>query len=212
MELYFFVRKTHNFRQPAKIFIMKKLFLAILLLVVAKSQSQTLQFKVGDKAPNFTAITHAGNKTDLKKLTKNGPVVLIFYRGYWCPFCNKELNNLNDSLSAIQAKGATVVAISPEKYASVNKTIEKTKASFDIISDTSNTILKQYGVNFTVDDKTVEKYKTYGIDFASVNGNSDNTLPVPAVFIIDKNGTFKYLHFDTDYRKRPSVKELLENL
>ncbi len=212
MELLYFVRKTHSFRQTIKIIIMKKLCIAILLLIAAKSQSQTLQFKVGDKAPNFTAITHAGNKTDLKKLVKNGPVVLVFYRGYWCPFCNKELNHMNDSLPMLQAKGATVIAITPEKYESVNKTIEKTKASFDIISDTSNTILKQYGVNFTIDDKTLEKYKTYGIDFTSVNGNTDNTLPVPAVFIIDKNGNFKYLYFDKDYRKRPSIKELLENL
>ena len=212
MELYFFVRKTHKFRLLTKIIIMKHLLLVILLFVVAKSQSQTLQFKEGDKAPNFTAITHAGSKTDLKKLIKNGPVVMVFYRGYWCPFCNKELNNMNDSLPMLQAKGATVIAITPEKYTSVNKTIEKTKASFDIISDTSNIILKQYGVNFTVDDKTLEKYKTYGIDFASVNGNKDNILPVPAVFIIDKNGKFKYLYFDTDYRKRPSLKTLLENL
>ena len=191
---------------------MKKMLSALLLFVVLISNAQSLQFKVGDKAPNFTATTHAGTETNLKKLTKNGSVVLIFYRGYWCPFCNKELNHMNDSLPLLQAKGATVIAITPETYESVNKTIEKTKASFEIISDTTNTILKQFGVNFTVDDKTIEKYKTYGIDFTTVNGNSENTLPVPAVFIIDKNGNFKYLYFDKDYRKRPSIKELLENL
>ena len=191
---------------------MKKTFIAFLLFVALDSNAQSLQFREGDKAPGFTAITHAGTQTNLKKLTQNGQVVMIFYRGYWCPFCNKELNHMNDSLPMLQAKGATVIAITPEKYESVNKTIEKTKASFEIISDTANIILKQYGVNFTVDDKTVEKYKTYGVDFASVNGNAENTLPVPAVFIIDKNGKFKYLYFDKDYRKRPSVKELLEHL
>ncbi len=193
-------------------YTMKKILTAFLLFIALGSNAQSLQFKEGDKAPNFTAITHAGTETNLKKLTQNGPVVMIFYRGYWCPFCNKELNHMNDSLPMLQAKGATVIAVTPEKYESVNKTIEKTKASFEIISDTTNTILKQYGVNFTVDDKTIEKYKTYGVDFAAVNGNADNTLPVPAVFIIDKNGNFKYLYFDKDYRKRPSVKELLENL
>ncbi len=191
---------------------MKKTFTAFLLFVTLSSNAQSLQFKEGDKAPNFSATTHAGTETNLKKLTKNGPVVMIFYRGYWCPFCNKELNHINDSLPMLQAKGATVIAITPEKYESVNKTIEKTKASFEIISDTTNAILKRYGVNFTVDDKTVEKYKTHGLDFAAINGNNDNTLPVPAVFIIDKNGKFKYLYFDKDYRKRPSVKELLEYL
>jgi peroxiredoxin len=191
---------------------MKQLGIALLLLVATRVNAQTLQFKEGDKAPDFTAVTHAGSNTSLQQLTASGPVVLIFYRGYWCPFCSKQLSNLNDSLPMLQAKGATVVAISPEKYESVNATIAKTKAGFNIISDTSNVILKRYGVNFTVDATTVEKYKNYGIDFMKVNGNNENTLPVPAVFIIGKDGNFKYLYFDKDYRKRPSVKALLENL
>jgi peroxiredoxin len=185
---------------------------AFLFFISNGINAQSLQFKEGDKAPNFTAVMHSGNKMSLKELTKKGPVVMVFYRGYWCPFCNKQLSHMNDSLPMLQAKGATVVAITPEKYESVDKTIAKTKVSFDIISDTNNAILKQYGVNFTVEDKTIEKYKTYGLDFAAINGNSDNTLPVPAVFVIDRNGRFKYLYFDKDYRKRPSVKELLEQL
>ena len=191
---------------------MKQLFTVLCILAVVSLKAQTLQFKEGDKAPNFTAVMHNGSNMSLKELTKKGPVVMLFYRGYWCPFCNKQLSNMNDSLPMLQAKGATVLAITPEKYESVDKTIAKTKVSFDIISDTSNTILKQYGVNFMVDDKTVEKYKTYGLDFAVINGNNDNTLPVPAVFVIDKDGKFKYLYFDKNFRKRPSVKELLDVL
>lgn len=189
---------------------MRNLLLGCFILGSLSIKAQTLQFKTGDAAPTFSATTHNGNKFDLTSTAK--PIVLVFYRGYWCPFCNKELSALNDSLSLLQEKGATVIAVTPEKYESVNKTIDKTKASFTIISDTSNTILKMYGVNFMVDDKTVEKYKNYGIDFTAVNGNSENTLPVPAVFIIDKDGKFKYIWFDKDYRKRPSIKELLNNL
>ncbi len=88
----------------------------------------------------------------------------------------------------------------------------KTVPWYDISRDTTSTILKIYGVNFKVEDKTVERYKGFGVDFEKVNGNNENVLPVPAVFVIGKDGKFKYLYFDKDYRKRPSVKELLENL
>ncbi len=191
---------------------MKVFCLVIILFAAVQLQAQTLLFKQGDKAPRFTAVSHNGKILDLNKLTQSGPVVLLFYRGYWCPYCNKQLSQLNDSLQLLQAKGATVIAVTPEKYESVNKTIAKTKASFEIISDTTNTILKQYGVNFTVEDKTIEKYKTYGVDFTAVNANTQNTLPVPAMFIIDKDGKFSYLYFNKNYTKRPSVKELLESL
>jgi len=183
-----------------------------LLFITTYTQAQTQIFKVGDKAPLFSATTHNGQSFDLKKQLENSSVILLFYRGYWCPYCNKQLSQLNDSLSLIAEKGAKVIAVTPEIAESVNKTIAKTKASFDIISDTTNTILKQYAVNFTMENKAVERYKGFGIDIAKTNGNDENILPVPGVFIISKDGTFKYIYFNTDYRKRPSVKELVENL
>lgn len=187
---------------------MRKLFSILVILTSLSVQAQTLQFKPGDKAPVFTAPTHSGVQFDLKN---QGTTILLFYRGYWCPYCNKELSALNDSLRLLQDKGAEVVAVTPEKYESVDKTIGKTGASFAIISDTLNTILKLYGVDFKVDDNTIDRYKKSGIDFTDVNGNNGNTLPVPAVFII-KDGRFSYIWFEKDYRKRPTVKELLDNL
>lgn len=173
--------------------------------MIAKGQSA---LKTGEKAPSFSAITHSGEKIEVPG---TGTIVLLFYRGYWCPYCNRQLSALNDSLSFIEAKGANVVAITPEKSSSVDMTIERTKASFKVISDTSNVILKLYNVDFKMDDKTVERYKGFGIDFTVVNANTENTLPVPAVYII-KNGIITYSWFDKDYRKRPSVKELLDHL
>lgn len=192
-------------------FIKASFFLAFAIWL-GKVQAQSLQFKVGDKAPVFSAAAHSGTNIKLQELTAKGPVVLFFYRGYWCPFCNKQLSQLQDSLQFLTDKGATVLAITPEKSESIDKTIAKTKATYEIISDTTNSILKKYGVDFIVDDKTVERYKGFGVDFAKVNGNAENVLPVPGVFIIGKDGNFKYLFFNTDYRKRPTVKELLENL
>lgn len=193
---------------------MKLFFLSLSLFVVIQTNmnAQTLLFSKGDKAPSFEAITNEGKRFNLTQEVSKGPVVLVFYRGYWCPFCNKELKALNDSLSWITGKGASVIAISPETHESAAITKEKTKVTFPIISDTSNTILKKFGVDFKVDDNTVNRYKGFGVDFAKVNGNTENTLPVPAVFIIDKEGKFRYLYFEKDYRKRPSVQALADAL
>ncbi len=168
--------------------------------------------KLGDQAPGFTTKDKEGKEIDLKNLLKRGDVVLIFYRGQWCPYCNKQLQKVNDSLSLITAKGASVIAITPETAENIAKTIEKTKASFPIVEDKNLSIMKAYKVNFAVDKATVEKYKGYGIDFAKANGDNGENLPVPATYIIGKDGKIKYVFFDEDYRKRPSVKELLEKL
>jgi peroxiredoxin len=138
--------------------------------------------------------------------------VLVFYRGQWCPFCNKQLSKINDSLSFIIAKGATVLTITPETADNIKKTIEKTKASYSIIEDKGMSIMKNYKVNFAIDEDTIEKYKKYGIDFDKANGTNGANLPVPATYIISKDGKIKYAFFNPDYRQRPSVKEILDNL
>ena len=168
--------------------------------------------KVGDKAPQFQGTDNSGKPFSLKKQLKNGDVVIIFYRGQWCPYCNKELSQLNDSLSFITAKGATVVAISPETKENVGKTVGKTRASFPIISDSALEIMKMYKVNFAVDETTQIKYKKYGIDFAEANGSNGANLPVPATYIIGKDGLIKYAFFNPDYKVRSTVQNLLNHL
>lgn len=138
---------------------------------------------------------------------------MVFYRGQWCPYCNKYLKKLEDSLSIIQSKGATVITITPEKPDNISKTIKKTKASYPILFDEGLKIMNSYKVSFAVDANTIEKYKNYGIDFNEANGSNNGAkLPVPAVYVINKEGDIVYRFFDTDYTKRPSVKEILEHL
>jgi peroxiredoxin len=168
--------------------------------------------KLGDTAPDINAIDQDGKKVLLNELLKKGDVVVIFYRGQWCPFCSKQLSKVNDSLSFVNAKGASVIAVTPETADNIKKTIEKTEASYSIIGDKNMDIMKSYKVNFGVDEKTVEKYKTYGIDFDKANGTNGANLPVPATYIIGKEGKIKYVFFNPDYRQRPSVKEILEHL
>jgi peroxiredoxin len=169
---------------------------------------------INSKAPEFTAKDQAGKTVNLKELRKKGTVVLIFYRGNWCPYCNKELKKLEDSLQLIKDKGAELIAISPETQEGITKTVEKTKAAYSIISDSDAKIMKAYDVAYRIDDKALARYKSFDIDLSVANGqNPKNTsLPVPAVYIISKEGTIKYRYFNEDYKKRPSVKEILDNL
>jgi peroxiredoxin len=193
---------------------MKKLALFVALFTAVSLHAQDPKgLNVNDTAPSFSAKDQDGNTVDLKEKLKNGPVVLVFYRGQWCPYCNRQLKKLEDSLSLITGKGASLIAISPETSGNIDKTIEKTKATYPILHDEGLAIMKNYDVAFTVDDKTIEKYKGYGIDFSKVNGDANGAnLPVPAIYVINKEGKIVFRHFDKNYAKRASVAEILEHL
>ncbi len=199
-----------------KITEMKKvigLTATIFLSIVIFAQTVPKGLNVNDKAPEFNAKDQNGKIISLKNELKNGSVVLVFYRGQWCPYCNRALKQLEDSLPMIKAKGATVLTVTPEKQENIVKTISKTKSTYSILHDEGLQIMKSYDVAYKVDDKTIEKYKSYGIDFNDANGEINGAnLPVPAVYVINKEGKIVYKYFDIDYRKRSSVKDILEHL
>lgn len=195
---------------------MKKLFasaLALCITAVVFSQTGPKGLNLNDQAPDFSAKDQNGKTVSLKNELKKGAVVLVFYRGQWCPFCNRQLKQLEDSLSLIKEKGATLLTITPEKEENISKTISKTKATYSILHDEGLKIMNSYDVTFQVDDKTIESYKKYGIDFTQANGEANGAhLPVPAVYVVNKQGKIIYKYFDVDYRKRSSVKEILAHL
>lgn len=187
--------------------------IALLLFpLLSNSQSTPKGLQVNERAPLFTAIDQSNKTVSLKEVLEKGPVVIVFYRGQWCPYCNKQLMKLEDSLSFIKAKGATLIAVTAEKPENIAKTIRKTKASFPILFDDGLKIMKSYDVAFSLDEKTTNKYKNFGIDFKIENGPNGENLPVPAVFIINKLGVIVFRHFDPDYTKRVSVNEILSHL
>ncbi len=194
---------------------MKKIFsfLPLLLIVCSVSAQEAPEgLFIASKAPDFRAKDQNGTEVRLKDLLKEGKVVLIFYRGYWCPYCNRALSRLNDSLQLIKDKGATVVAITAEKPENIDSTVQRTKAEFPILHDEGLKIMKAYDVEFEVPVNTLTRYKNSGLDIEKNNGANGKYLPVPAVYIIDKEQTITFRFFETDYRKRPSVKDLLDNL
>ena len=186
------------------------LFAATILLSFTDSEPKGLQ--LGELAPNFTALNQDSKQINLHEMLKSGPVVLLFYRGEWCPYCNKQLKQLEDSLSYITKKGAKVIAVSPEKHENIIKTIKKTNASYSVVSDENTSIMNAYKVNFELDSIAKIKYKGYGIDLNDRNGTNGYNLPVPAVYIINKEGRITYRYFDTDYKKRASVQEIINHL
>jgi peroxiredoxin len=194
---------------------MRKIITSLLLIVIfsiSHAQEAPEGLFINSKAPDFKATDQNGKEIRLKDLLKRGKVVLVFYRGYWCPFCNRELQRLEDSLQLIKDKGATVVAVTPEKPENVSQTIEKTKAEYSILYDEGLKIMKAYEVEFVVPENTVTRYRNTGIDLQKINGKDWNYLPVPAVYIIDKESTITYRFFNMDYKKRPTIQEILRNL
>ena len=119
---------------------------------------------------------------------------------------------MEDSLAYISSKGATVLAVTPEKPENISKTIEKTKVTYSVLFDDGLKIMKSYKVAFQVDEVTIEKYKGYSIDLTTANGTNGANLPVPAVYIIGRDGKIAYRYFDINYRKRASVKEIASHL
>ena len=191
--------------------------ISVLLLISAlqlQAQEKPEGLFINSKAPDFKGKDQNGNEVVLKDLRKKGPVVIFFYRGYWCPYCNKELQKLEDSLQLIKEKGAQLIAITPEKQEGITKTVERTKATYPIITDDELKIMKAYDVAYQVDTKTIDRYKMASIDLAANNGQKPEAvyLPVPAVYIIGKDGEIKYRFFEEDYKKQAAVKDILSNL
>ncbi len=192
---------------------MKKYLLIIPVLVFSLQVLAQAGLKSGSVAPEFYAKDNSGKTIGLRSLLQSHKaVVLFFYRGQWCPYCNKQIQQLQDSLQLLTAKGAYVIGVTPETGENINKTIDKTHASFSIIQDNGYKIMKAYEVNYTVDDALFSKLKGYGVDLDKNNGNTDHVLPVPATYVIDRSGKIIFVQFDKNYTKRASVKSILNAL
>ena len=194
---------------------MKRILLSLLIIVSAcclHAQEAPEGLFINSKAPDFKAMDQDGNEVRLKDLLKKGKVVLVFYRGNWCPYCNRYLQKLTDSLELIKEKGATVVAVTPEMPEGVAKTVEKTKAGFPVLYDENLKIMKAYDVEYELQENAVARYRNGGIKLDEINGKNGNFLPIPATYVIDKESNVTYRYFNSDYKKRPSVKEILDHL
>ncbi len=153
-----------------------------------------------------------GNPVSSVALLTRGPLVVNFYRGVWCPYCNLDLQALETELPQIKALGANLVAVSPQVDSNSRKSIRQNKLSFPVLSDPTNALAAAFGIRFELPDYLVQLYKSLKNDLPAFNGDSSWTLPMPGRFIIDTDGTILYAEVDADYTNRPETNVLLPAL
>ncbi|MBI2514399.1 MAG: AhpC/TSA family protein [Opitutae bacterium] len=177
---------------------------------LAPSVDATRPLPVGSRTPDPVIRTMTGTETTLSQQLSAKPTVLIFYRGGWCPYCNKHLAALADAEQDLLQLGYQIVAISADAPAGLQTTSEKQHLKYRLLSDRDMAASAAFGVAFRVDAATVAKYRDYQIDLPPVPGEPDaRWLPEPAVFLIDRHGAIRFVHANADYRVRIAVPELL---
>lgn len=176
------------------------------------SQLTARALKTGDKIPEIS-LPNAANKTiSVQELLLNKKVVLSFYRGGWCPYCNLELKALQQYQDKFEELGATLVAISPETPDNSLSTSEKNNLSFEVLSDIDNNIANAFNLVFTLPKDLTEVYKGFGIDLVKSNGNKDQQLPIAATYVIDQDGTIIYDFIKEDYKERADPEDIYNTL
>ncbi|WP_404469500.1 peroxiredoxin-like family protein [Sutcliffiella horikoshii] len=168
--------------------------------------------KEGERVPDFTIPDATGKMVSIKDELEKGPVILTFYRGGWCPYCNLELKAYQRELDAIKSAGSTLIAISPQTPDASMSTKEKNELEFLILSDEGNQVAEQFNLLFKMPDYLVEIYKSSGLIVPDHNGNEDWELPKPATFVIDQTGKIVFADVDSDYTKRVEPSKVIDVL
>lgn len=176
-------------------------------LKTQKALQQAL--KVGDKVPNFSLNDGWKRNHSLSALLSNRKgIVLNFYRGMWCPFCNLELRNLQKSLTEFEKEKVGIVAISPQTPDNSLTTMEKHNLDFVVLSDLKNDVAKQFGISFEVPNYLLKVYEGFGLDLSQYGGHNPVELPSPATYLIDEYRNVRYAFVEEDYSKRADLNEL----
>lgn len=169
--------------------------------------------KIGNKAIDFELPNPKGQLISLPGLLEKGPVVVTFYRGSWCPYCNLQLRALQAKLGDIQKLGATLVAISPEVPDDSLTENEISKMEFTVLSDQDAKVARQYGVAWEVPEFLMEHMRVdRRLDLKAINNGNANVLPIPATFILGTDGIVKWNYINVDYRTRSEPDEIIEVL
>lgn len=176
------------------------------------SQLTEKSIKIGQKFPNFKLKNAEGRQIELKQLLKKSAVVISFYRGSWCPYCNAQLSDYQKHLGEFIAHGGTLVAVTPEKPELEVTMKAGKKIEFDILNDNDNKLAGQLGLVFGLTPELKAIYQEFGIDLQKSQGNPDWKLPVPATFVVAQNGKVAFAFVDVDYTKRAEACDILTAL
>ena len=176
-------------------------------LIASGAASRAL--KAGDRAPAFTLEAQDGSPVSSADLLASGPLVVSFYRGVWCPYCNMELQALEAARSDFEAAGASLVAISPQNRVNSRKSVRENTLGFPILSDAGNAVAAAFGLRFALPGYLVDLYKSLGNQLPAFNGDDSWTLPLPGRFVIGSDGVVVYAEVNPDYTRRPEPADML---
>ncbi len=168
--------------------------------------------KVGQTMPDFSLKDVHGKAVNLKDLRKKGSVIVTFYRGSWCPYCSAQLSAYQARLSEFKARGASLVAITPEKPDLAVLTEQNKKLEFPILTDTNNKLAAKFGLVWAVEGEMKKVYSEFGLDLEKNQGNPDWKLPVPATYVVGSDGKIKFAFLDVDYTRRADPADILKAL
>jgi peroxiredoxin len=167
---------------------------------------------VGDIAPSFTLPGATGTQVSLDRLLAWGPVVVAFYRGIWCPFCNLELRALQQALPQITGSGAELVAISVQMPDSSLTMAARHDLAFEVLSDVGGPVTRSYGLEFRIPEYLQEAYELLGHPLPTFNGTDQHCLPIPATFVVDTDRVIRFAFVDPDYTRRADPADIVATL
>ena len=180
---------------------------------IVKDPSKVNPKAVGEVVDSVNLRNLKGEDITSKEIFSKKPTVLVVYRGGWCPYCNRQLARLRKITTQIEDKGYQLIAVSPDKPESMQDSIEKNKITeYKLYSDSKLNLAKEMGLAFKVDENTITAYEEYGIDLVEASGENHYSLPVPAVYIIDRNGEVQYRFYEPNYKVRLEENKLLKEL
>jgi len=169
---------------------------------IAASDIEEKALRVGDQAPMFELPDAFGHVVNLADVLERGPAIVSFYRGSWCPFCNLELRALQRELHTVDAAGATLVAISPNKPDESLGLIEKHDITYPVLSDQDNAVAKQFNLVYEMEPGLVAHYQGIDRNIGEMNGSEVWELPVPATYVIDQTGVIRFAYVELNHRVR----------
>lgn len=190
---------------------MKYVFSFFLLFTTSLfSQINNEHLNIGEKAPAIFAKDQNEKIIESKEILKDKKILLVFYRGNWCPYCRKHLASLQENLNELHKKNVFVMVVTPEKPVKNLETQDKLKTHFSIIHDADNKIMTDYKVAYKVDKSTVTSfYNRVQKNISNYNESHNDVLPVPATYLIDQNGTIIYVQYNTNHKIRSNIKEVI---
>ena len=163
---------------------------------------------LGDDAPDRDLVGLGGERVSLSAAWADGPAVVTFYRGGWCPYCNLTLKALQESLAEIEGAGATLVAITPEIDSKAAETAEKNGLGFTVLTDPGNAVAREFGIVFPLAEAILPIYRDR-LKLSRYNGNEDYELPLAATYVIDSSGVIRWAFLDADYKKRAEPADIV---